>query len=695
MARSRVRATVSTVSPVASVQIILANAGNGVVAASTQVSASALVPKLTASWDATVYAATAIVPLAALKWFHIVYVAEEDYIGRNPVIRDISLVVDVARLGVGKGFADTNTASDYLHPFQLGKGLSEALSTAETRVFSIQKAFADYLTATDDFQGNANIDDDQVVIFSKSLAVEQQTVSDTSNTEFGKGVVDPVVTGDQLRVVDLAKGLTEAQNAIDVRTTSYEKELADAVDAGDEFNASAITDDGEIMIFGKTVSDTFVQSDEVSVQAEKNIDDPVAVGDQLQPFELGKGIEDAAVTSEQRAYTFGKPLEDFPVVSDAAPITFNKPIFDDTNYPSDGPNQYDTYAISYFLEDYAREGFPALGVAKVRTDQFTVADSFSRVMAFARDPAEALITADNRVVSSSKALADALNGVDVRVVAFSKARTDSATMSDLQARSFEKTLTELVDATDDFQGAVNPDDEQVMLFSKGVSDYTATSEANTVAFSKARTDTAVSGDSKAVDLSKARADAVASSDAAAKGTGKTLADSFASSDAKTSFVGKSATDAAATSDSRAFSSSKALADTVAKSDAAAKEVGKTLADTFTKADTTRVTAGKVVAETTVTSETNLITITKAIVDSVISTDDFYGTANADDDETKSFSTVKLDSVSKSDTASVTAGKGLTDTVSKSDAGSMVWTDYWDINYTVTSSGVYVGSSQSF
>jgi hypothetical protein len=508
---------------------------------------------------------TFVVPAALVSSVQIGILADTDPIGYNRFVKEFSVTTDYARVGFGKRATESVATADSTTYVLFKKGLNELKTTSEVRTFAISKSLADVVHPTDDFYGLANADDDETMTFGKSRS-DSVHPTDVRTSSLSKARTDSVAKAD-VQTSAFGKRLTDANATADVRTASFQKSVADAVDAGDEFNASAITDDGEVMVFGKSQFDSFTQSDSVSVQPEKGVDDSATTGDYLQPFDLGKGITDTPVTSELQAFDVAKPFSDNALTWDYNNVSVGLGVRDRVYYPAEGPNQYDTYALSYFFDDYVREGFPAV--------------------------------------------------------------------------SFSKSLTDTVRSTDDFYGVANADDDETMTFGKVLTDLAQPTEYLRYSVAKA------------------------------------LADAAASSDIRTSDIGKS------------------RSDTVTKSDTANKDSGKSLADTFGKSDIVVRTAGKGLSDTASTTEIQAFAFSKSLLDSVHPTDDFLGVANADDDEVMSLGKVVTDSFTKSDSVSLTPGKGLADSVSKSDSGTLVWTDYWDINYTVTTSGVFVGNSRTF
>ena len=508
-----------------------------------------------------------VIPAASLSYTFFVLDVAVDSIGYNKFVHDVTVTGDVAVLGVSKTFTESQAVADETTYLLFKKGNLEELHTAEVRSFSIQKALSDVVATTDDFFGLANADDDQTMVFSKTLPVDYQVVSDSVDVAAGKRFAD-ALSKDDSQTLEVDKGLTENLGTTEeLPTFDIQKQVDDVVDAGDEFNAVATTDDGEVMVFGKTLADEWTYSDSVSVQPEKvfadTVDHPT---DQIDTIEVGKGIEDVQVTSEDMLFDTSKALEDLPTTSEQVSFGIGYTIQNWANQ-GEGPNFYDTYASGYFLETYALEGFPMLDIVKG--------------------------------------------------------------------------LSDTVHATDDFFGVANTDDEEVMQFGKTLGEV------------------------------------FHYSDQANLGYTKPLVDLVSHADAQIFFVGK------------------LLTDQVNKTDLVTKASSKALADVFSSSDIVMRNSGKGINDSANTAEYNSFVLQKRITDSVQTTDDFLGNANADDDETMLFGKTISDSFTKSDSTVITAGKGLADTASTSESGSIVWTDYWPIDYTDTTSGVFVGNSRTF
>ena len=673
MALSRIVATVTTVRPVASVQVLAANTVN-----TASISAGVSVQR--------------VVPLAAIKWINIMMDATVDYRGLNPVVHEINIVADTSRLLVGKRVLDSVASADSYTLLVFKKAAVENLHPVDVKTFYLERSISESVRSRDDFNAAVPADDAEVMLFGKHVPDEALTKSDIEYMTFGKRATDPVASSD-VRTSDISKPLTEAKTAVDVQVSDISKPIFDSVDAGDEMNAQAITDDGEIMIFGKRAIDSISQVDEPLIEAGKNLTDAVGSFDELLPFELGKGIEDTPVTSETRAVDLVRgAIEDFHEATDLFQFSVNLSV-KEYAYQQEGPNQYDTYALSYFLEDYVREGFPALDFSKALSEFKTISET--RLNAVGKQLADALVSVDVKGFLLSKPFSEALTNSDTSFSEVGKNKTDAVSTSETRTKFMDKSIADNVNATDDFYGVANTDDDETMVFGKTQSDYQLTSDAEIRSFGKALVDTVTKSDLKTFDLSKSLSDTFTKSDAATKSSGKAASDSFTQSDANTILVGKSNTDSASASESQVRLVGKALTDTAIKSDSASKDNSKALADTFAKSDSVINATGKGLTDTATTGESKTFAISKSLADTVHPTDAYQHIAVSDDDENMLFGKISNDIVLKSDSNTIAAGKALTDPVSKSDSGSLVWTDYWDINYTVTSSGIYVGNSQTF
>lgn len=168
---------------------------------------------------------------------------------------------------------------------------------------------------------------------------------------------------------------------------------------------------------------------------------------------------------------------------------------------------------------------------------------------------------------------------------------------------FSKSLLDYVDATDDFYGEANVDDDQVVFVNKTVADNAATSEALGKAFDRPGVvDSFTASDLSVREAGKSFTDTATSSDTSSRSYGKALTDTSNLSDALVRQYFKSFTDSASSTDARVFAIAKSLSDNATSADAAVKSINRSLSDSFGSSDSAVRTAGKGLTDTGTTSD---------------------------------------------------------------------------------------------
>ena len=674
MALSRIRATVTVAAPVASVTV----------------SASG---RLGATAGVTQAAVTKVIPAANIKWINIVYEASVDYRGLNPVVREITVVADnVAKL-FGKAYTEYQSAADELQPFVIDKGLTEDKTLTEIVVYEFSKSFAELVDATDDLFGQANLDDEQVMFLVKAPVPEHVASSDVDTIKFGKAANEQQSADDDDLTFDVNKGLADSPSVTEIIGYEYQKPLTESVDAGDEINGVVNSDDGQTFFLSTSRSDSFAVADSAVPNFGKNPADNLSATDALEPFVLGKGVQETPQADEQLAYAASKPLTDSASVAEQHGILTARSLSDAFNVQREGPNLIEDYVtLGYFTGQYVGNGGPSRVFSKPFGEAQTVTDVVAVATTFNREFDESNSAVDVKAAHLDKQAADAATTAETVVDEFGKARDDSVSTAETQTVDTTKQFSELLDATDDVFAEANTDDEQVMLFGTTKADHATTSET------------------KAFDTSKALDDTGSTSEDLGVGTSKPLTDSFGTADSESTLVAKPASSDASTSDADTISVGKGLADVPSTSDLATRSVGaaredsvgssdvldklfsRVLTDSWTVSDSSIQVFGKAASDTATSSESKTFDISKAVTDVVDATDDFDGTATAEDDQIMRFVTTRSEIVATSDAAALLASKGLADSADTDDSGSLRMTDYCDVNYFTAA---YVGTSLTF
>ena len=614
MAMTRIRVGIQVVKPVVSVQVPAA--GAGVQPATEQA-------KVKAVWQ---------IPAAAISYVLMTLDAAVDYRGLNPVVKDVHYAIDLSSVAFTKAREEFLASADAIDHFDFGKGLTDVPATSDFKGFHLERLFEDLVDATDDLYGLADIDDEQTMFFAKSLPVDATYTSDTDSLSVGKNLFDSVPTSDVIDSRAVAKARTDTATTFDAKGFDLSRSISDAVDAGDEMNSLFSTDDGEVMLFNKTLPT-----------------DVAVAGDQLQPFNFGKRAADSAstadsktafvgkaradqfTTSDYRKADVSKALDDLPVTGDQLTSQLEKPLTDAASHADEADlltgKALDSASTTADAIDYFDVGKAAQDVAvtsegmlfstsKKLNDvalpseylQYGFSTSRYDFGRLTEGPSSYFDYCDPSYFASSD-----YSGNGIPALAFAKARTDSARATDSTSYTmiYQRSLADSVATTDDFYGAANADDDQVMAFVKAQNDAASTSEV------------------KSFTVGLTKADAAKFSDALGKLFGRTVVDAFI------------------TGDTKVLGTGKALADTPTTSDAISSRVtSKPLADAATKSDTAAL----------------------------------------------ALSRGRSDAIAVGDSSSRLAGKGLADPASTGDSGSLRMTDFCDVLYFTD---VYVGTSRTF
>ena len=185
------------------------------------------------------------------------------------------------------------------------------------------KAVADVLGVTDDFLGVANVDDDQIIVFGKSL-LDMPVTSDVADKSFSRTGVTSVAVATDLAAVTTGKTLADVLSGSDILVRSVDKSLAD----------SGNTADSETLTVSKTLADFAVFSDILTTSTVKPLQDTALLSD-LAAKNLSRNLTDSVTIAEVSSREPGKGLSDSAATSESG-------LLRKTDYAD----------ITYFAEDY-------------------------------------------------------------------------------------------------------------------------------------------------------------------------------------------------------------------------------------------------------------------------------------------------------------------------------------------------------
>jgi len=421
------------------------------------------------------------VPVSEASYFYLVADTEEDFVGKHPVRFEDVLSPDVLEYIFTKSLGDDIAyAGDSTIAF-VKKASADEASTSESYHFQIVKDIQDSLGATDDFLGEANIDDDQVALVVKPR-YERTSAADDDTIDFEKNVVDPVEAA-----------------ADDNVTVDLQRPIDDPYTSGDEY-VSHLT---------KPVYDDAESDDVQTAHVTKNRGDDLAYAGDATTAYVKKVATDEPLTSEETTVNIIKVFFDHIGVTDD--------FYGDANPDDDQTMDFDK------------------NVNVTDSDAGVVDEQTSDVNKPSVDVAGLV---EKAVYEFSKLSEEQVAGLDEAVVSFLAARADFSVFDDYVTSAFTKDVKEDLGATDDFLGDANIDDDQIAIVVKPLHDRPKVGETTTYSSTKPRFDEGSITDDAPYELVKPREDAAATSDVYAAQVGKPLADSAAAAEDVTQALSK-------------------------------------------------------------------------------------------------------------------------------------------------------------
>ena len=225
---------------------------------------------------------------------------------------------------------------------QVGKGLTEAPVVSETIARHIARQIFDNVSATDDFDGVATTEDEQVMSLRKAVTdAAAMTDSFVRVAYFLREPVDAVGATDST-VSRFSKPLDDAPAVSDAASFNLARSLADAFGTSDAARLTA----------SKPLADAFALTDATVKTAGKAIGDAASTTD-AATAQVAKAAADAASITEQARFALARTLADASAAADSAVKSANKALADAAGASDFGTIRMQGYCdITYFAEDY-------------------------------------------------------------------------------------------------------------------------------------------------------------------------------------------------------------------------------------------------------------------------------------------------------------------------------------------------------
>lgn len=585
---------------------------------------------------------------------------------------------------IGKGFSETKTISENLNVY-LSTGKYDTAQSTDTALKQLSKTFSESVTRTD-----------RVSLAPNKLIIDATASSDSYKASLEKIFFEQKYVSERVTLV-----------------ANFKRQFIDTIDATDDFYGVSNIDDDQIANVNKVVVDYGSLADTSSIYITTTKTDTTNTLD-TSKLGLSKPFADSVSKSELFTLSASKLL----VESLTLPDTDNKAVSktSEDSFISIDENKFSVYKP--FTETNNATDQSILSTGKVAAEAVAFQDTFSTLWSAARNILEDLASTDTLAAELRTEKFDQVSVTDIIQIVLVRLHAVIDTISHSDSNytqvSYNRLVEELIDATDDFYGIANLDDDQIASVLKGAVDHFSVQDILSVSASKVLpTQYATVPDSISNGLNKPILEQLANLDSTSFISGKYIynescqinsdivniaaskyfTDSLINNDIfikqvntnrndisitsdtiesfevnKTkldfsntidsiSFNAKStATDTAYLQNPIALNNTKQLLDTSTNSDTKYLQAYKTQIDLLNikNADTVYSASAKVLGDVSVNtdtpkytfsttksdsvgiSETKIQLVTnyyRTYLDSIDATDDFYGEANVDDDQT--------------------------------------------------------------
>lgn len=344
-------------------------------------------------------------------------------------------VDDLAVFNVGKVFDDSLGAVD-AHATIFGKVNVDEIGFTDVAVvlLTIQRFFEDLVSTPDiavlhpsiskasDFSMSEDSLFDTVKSLSDAPILTESTAYDLSTSRADIGVVtdlfsksvsfirgfdnDTVVSDIFDRIVSYARGVSDSASLAENNTVSFGKSLFDTPTLSETLSRS--------VVYERQFADFF------------SLDDITDVSAKVKDFSSNK--TNVIGFSDIHSFGTSKLFTDLAIVSEDYVSLLSKP----------------------FNESLSASDTDIKSLSKIRSDDFDISDTFSRSVAFSRDPEESISFTDLEQKTLAKLLSDSASVSDQfnRLVNFNRPVNESVSFSSNATTSFQKSLNESVAFTE-------------------------------------------------------------------------------------------------------------------------------------------------------------------------------------------------------------------------------------------------------
>ena len=603
------------------------------------------------------------------------------------------------------------------------RGLDQ-VTISDPAAITIRKPFIENVALLDSFFVS--------VIYNRSVLETVGVVSSVVYSEFLKVLNNNTNVIDTIMSIDVVKNLDNIASAFEIAkfvatksvfntisisdidsiitVTNYLRSFEDLVDATDDYYGAANIDDDQYGTFTKVTIDGIQNYELISKSVV--IDLLESVLNTSQNYNnFGKVLFDLTNFAEYNEYNVGKGAEDLALSVDTSKV-YLEIIKSDTYVVADLFSKIVDYVRVFEDTAYIQEVFVKFAYLNKQETISLAGDVFNILVNYNRDFDETVNISETTYYNANTYFTEINSILDTNSTNISKITTDSNIISDTSSNlvNYLRIFEDLIDATDDYYGAANIDDDQYGTFTKVTIDIAL--QLDVTAFN-------VYANLNGINTSII--------DSQAYNTGKILINQFTNSETNTKTFGAEKLDTLGLDETRSFNVNSRFNNSLANNDlfstlleyyrsfteisyirqdlaffntSLVKQNNINISDLFTRVvdyrpevlntlisteylvsvvdknlldigaatETSAILTDKYLLNSFGISDvsSNQVSYLRSFEDLVDATDDYYGAATVGDDEYASFNKVTVDNILYIDTAVFDTAKVLSDSGSNLD-----------------------------
>jgi hypothetical protein len=586
---------------------------------------------------------------------------------------------DIVRLRYTKRVNETVNKSDVVSRLVQYRRTVNEVETANDsyKVFAVGKRIVEIADASDTVAKATSRQ-----IFDASVNTEQV------NKRLNKPLTEVELVTDQV-LRRVGKNPIETANTVSLfsRVVAFNRLVLDSVDATDDFLGLANTDDDQTAFFNKSLVDYTSNTDQTRLQVNKLVTETETTTDQ-KVVVFGKALTEVDTAVDQKRLTVTKPLLEAETATDQKRLTVAKPFTENSSTAS-----LFSKVVAFnrpVTETQLATDQKAAVFGKALTEVDTAVDQ--KRLTVTKPVTEVEVATDEKRLTVTKPLTEVDTAVDQKVLSIGKNSTEIANTSSLFSRvvAYNRLVLDSVDATDDFLGLANTDDDQTAFFNKSLVDYTSNIDQTRLTITKPLTESQLATDQKRLTITKPVTELKLATDQKRLSIGKnvneisnttslltrvvafnrSVTETELATDQKSALFGKALTETSNATSLffRVVAFNRSVTETEFATDQKVIVFGKALTEVELTTDEKRLRVGKNVTENANTSSlfNRVVTYSRSVLDSVDATDDFLGVANTDDDQIASFGKGLVNTASSTDQKRLRVNKSLTEAISSLD-----------------------------